>query len=823
MSISKALHSLSGASERPSSKRARHRGPRSSEDGKALLCEAGIDLLPPVGRLAFVNAVQPEVARDYLLPCVCDDVDALVAMAQTCVTLRDVVSVQLTRLDCANLLSELPTRACTDPGFKRLVAEWRSEKFRLSLFTAEQLEAAADKAGIRRIFDAQAAALPRNVLWRIFGTYPSLEMLLAACDKAEGVGGRRYYVVKKILTMLRRRGYGVEQKELDMNLAEFTEKFGAAPRRSVFSRLVQKEENHEDKLVVIFPGEGTLYNVSMLRGVVVRMKARGVLNALIVGERKLSRFALEGIELLRPKYNIECVVERDLTLDLLTDGLILDRKLCFLGSNLLELNMRRATNNTHDMLTGAGLSVVACRCPNLFRIDVGGWPFIGPCAILTLTRCSKLRVVDLSCTGRRCRNIDALVKAGERSHTDASIEKLVCRCHELVRLNLAAIGSWSTADDAPRWASVFRRVRGANVTDRAALALAAHGHKLEQLNLSNCRNVGTTGFVAIARGCTALTSLRLVGREPAPELLAALVKHRASSLVELKCGRADDVGTAPGFSPAPPRGLAELLKRCRALRGFSAERCELALRINQGIDGETRDHAEAASQWQMAAEEHHVLSQWYLGKAHELGEGVDKDLARSAYWWAKAAEGGHREAQCRLAYLYRDGDGVEQDMARAMLLWTSAAEHGHKEAQYALAVAYSRGNSVEKKDLARAVYWCTNAAEQGHGDAQYRLGFLYRDGEGVEKDMARAAHWWTEASKQGDQHAQYHLGVAYKTGVGVEKDAARAVHWWTEASKQGDQHAQYHLALMYAAGEGVAKDMTRAAHWWTKAADQGHG
>ena len=58
------------------------------------------DRLPPSGRLAFVNAVQPEFARDFLLPCLSDDVDALLALVHTCASLRDLVAGQLTRLDC---------------------------------------------------------------------------------------------------------------------------------------------------------------------------------------------------------------------------------------------------------------------------------------------------------------------------------------------------------------------------------------------------------------------------------------------------------------------------------------------------------------------------------------------------------------------------------------------------------------------------------------------------------------------------------------------------------------------------------------------------
>ena len=57
------------------------------------------DQLPPTGRLAFVNAIKDGFARDFLLPCLCDDVPALLALVCACPTLRDLVTAQLTRLE----------------------------------------------------------------------------------------------------------------------------------------------------------------------------------------------------------------------------------------------------------------------------------------------------------------------------------------------------------------------------------------------------------------------------------------------------------------------------------------------------------------------------------------------------------------------------------------------------------------------------------------------------------------------------------------------------------------------------------------------------
>ena len=57
--------------------------------------------LPPEGRLAFVNAVKPEIARDFVLSCLSDDVGALIALVHASPAIRDLVAAQLTRLTCS--------------------------------------------------------------------------------------------------------------------------------------------------------------------------------------------------------------------------------------------------------------------------------------------------------------------------------------------------------------------------------------------------------------------------------------------------------------------------------------------------------------------------------------------------------------------------------------------------------------------------------------------------------------------------------------------------------------------------------------------------
>ena len=103
-----------------------------------------------------------------------------------------------------------------------------------------------------------------------------------------------FAVRKTICSMLRKRGYLVAQKDLDMSMEEFKEEFGAEPQRHSLTHLVQKLENDEDKLFVFFPDEENV-GVKPIRQYVVRMKEMGVFRAIIVVQTKMTPFAKQAL------------------------------------------------------------------------------------------------------------------------------------------------------------------------------------------------------------------------------------------------------------------------------------------------------------------------------------------------------------------------------------------------------------------------------------------------------------------------------------------------------------------------------------------------
>ncbi|MBR4417293.1 MAG: sel1 repeat family protein, partial [Victivallales bacterium] len=55
-------------------------------------------------------------------------------------------------------------------------------------------------------------------------------------------------------------------------------------------------------------------------------------------------------------------------------------------------------------------------------------------------------------------------------------------------------------------------------------------------------------------------------------------------------------------------------------------------------DGEEQDSVEAVKWFRLAANQGHILAQYYLATCYYHGDGVDKDKKLAVEWWQKAAE-----------------------------------------------------------------------------------------------------------------------------------------------------------------------------------------
>ena len=94
----------------------------------------------------------------------------------------------------------------------------------------------------------------------------------------------------------------------------------------------------------------------------------------------------------------------------------------------------------------------------------------------------------------------------------------------------------------------------------------------------------------------------------------------------------------------------------------------------------------------------HAYAQYFVGRMHAAGQGVDKDLEAAAKWYRKAAESGVADAQFRLGNLYKAGDGVPKDMEYAYGWYTVAAHLGNAKAIEAVSLTADKLSPDEMKE-----------------------------------------------------------------------------------------------------------------------------
>lgn len=91
----------------------------------------------------------------------------------------------------------------------------------------------------------------------------------------------------------------------------------------------------------------------------------------------------------------------------------------------------------------------------------------------------------------------------------------------------------------------------------------------------------------------------------------------------------------------------------------------------------TKDYAEEARLYELAAEQGYAKPQYNLGVMYDNGEGVTQDYSEAVRWYTLAAEQGDTDAQNNLGVLYAKGEGVTQDDVLAHM-WFALSIHSVK-------------------------------------------------------------------------------------------------------------------------------------------------
>ena len=108
---------------------------------------------------------------------------------------------------------------------------------------------------------------------------------------------KMFRVRKTCLKMLTKRGYIVDEEDVNMTTDDFKMKFGDDPSRESLTILVEKADDPTDQLFVFFPTDEKV-GVKPIKTYCTRMKEENVLRAVIVVKGR-TRIFLEKRFLLR--------------------------------------------------------------------------------------------------------------------------------------------------------------------------------------------------------------------------------------------------------------------------------------------------------------------------------------------------------------------------------------------------------------------------------------------------------------------------------------------------------------------------------------------
>ena len=104
-----------------------------------------------------------------------------------------------------------------------------------------------------------------------------------------------FRVRKTCLKMLVKRGYNVDDDDVNMTTDSFKDAFGAEPSRNNLTIIVEKSDDANDQMMIFFPSDEKV-GVKPIKEYCSRMKDENVFRAIIVVRGNLTPFAKQAIK-----------------------------------------------------------------------------------------------------------------------------------------------------------------------------------------------------------------------------------------------------------------------------------------------------------------------------------------------------------------------------------------------------------------------------------------------------------------------------------------------------------------------------------------------
>jgi len=247
---------------------------------------------------------------------------------------------------------------------------------------------------------------------------------------------------------------------------------------------------------------------------------------------------------------------------------------------------------------------------------------------------------------------------------------------------------------------------------------------------------------------------------------------------------------------------------------------------------------------------------YFMGFAHETGQGVDASREKALDFYQRASKLSHNDAPLRISLILLSSDKYqEREDARRLLEET--AEKDAKVAGRILGEAWLRGGLLsDKPDPKQAITWWERAATAGDLPSIRILATFYEGQLGFPDliDHKKAIKYYGDAAALGDAGAMVILGSRLLNGEESLRDEAKGLEWLNKAAKAEEHSAHLvigdyqervkkadqlalaaykrgadkgqpdcilRVANFYLEGRGVKKDESRAKEFLKEAAEKG--
>jgi len=145
---------------------------------------------------------------------------------------------------------------------------------------------------------------------------------------AHTVGGlnaeasKLFRVRKTCLKMMQKRGYIVDNDDVNMTTDNFRDTFGSDPSRTSLNLIFEKSDDPADQMMIFFPSDEKV-GVKPIKDYCSRMKDEGVLRSIIVVRGNLTPFAKQAIkEMSTHGYRMEYFKDAELLVDITEHKLV---------------------------------------------------------------------------------------------------------------------------------------------------------------------------------------------------------------------------------------------------------------------------------------------------------------------------------------------------------------------------------------------------------------------------------------------------------------------------------------------------------------------